>query len=121
MSELVEKTDRVEKLPELLDGKDVAKLVEGICQETPLLSQHFAESNIVLTIAGLKPQTEFFVPLTKEKDIARYQQEVQKLNKYLQQHMPHIKFGLIGEPFISPSDKQLLQMINLENLQDMKE
>ena len=67
-------------------------------------------------MAGLKPQTEFFVVVEDDESLENVKIGVESLNELLKRQNPDIRLKLVGEPFISPTDKQRTQMIDVQNL-----
>lgn len=102
---------------EVLSGERVAGFVERVFSAlSPELREHLVDSNVVLTLAGLKPQTEFFVTLENEECRKKIEDEVEGLNASLEAHFPEVKFHLAGEPRVKPRTQEVYQMISVENL-----
>lgn len=100
-----------------LMGAEVAELVESIFDELPIeIAQNLVDSNVVLTMAGLKPQTEFFVVVEDDESLENVKIGIERLNELLKVKNPGIRFRLDGDPFISPTDKKRTQMVDVQNL-----
>jgi len=112
-----EHTERT-KAPEALSGREVADEVEQLfAQASDKLKPSLVQSNVVLTLAGMKPMTEFFVTAQTDQEAAELQAEAERLNAYLNTMNPEIKFGLAGVPFNSARDKkERIQMVTVQNL-----
>ncbi len=108
--------------PEPLTGRKVAELVEELFEKySPELRSHLVDSNVVLTLAGLKPQTEFFVDVNDEKGDKELENEIKSLSEAVKQSCPEIRFRIVGKPITQPPNSQKAlekrtQMISLENL-----
>jgi hypothetical protein len=113
-----------EKYPEVLTGQEVADLVKNLSEQcSPLLAEHLVKSNVVLTLAGLKPMTEFPIKVKDAEDVAQIQNDIDKLNKYLAQEQKNIMFlKITNKPFIiggSESEEKavLLDLYNLSGFE----
>lgn len=98
-------------IPEAMSGAEVADLVAQLYPVAgSRLGAHLVESNIVLTLAGVRGQTEFFItnPTTDDK------LKMEELNKVLLSR--GISVELDGDTFVSPTSGETTQMVNLESL-----
>ncbi len=103
------------EIPEILSGQDVADKVEKVFDKIlPDLASGLIESNVVLTMAALKPSSDFFVDLKSVEDAKRLEAEVAKLNELLNDKLINFRTG--GKPFIAASDKRLTLMLGVDNL-----
>lgn len=100
-------------------GQEVAKLYEGIWEQLPpMLRGHLVDSNVALTVGGLKPMTEFFPAVPEDSDVQNLRLGVDRLNKMLEQQGVGVRFFIVGEPF-SPRNNLGLprsQMVGVESL-----
>lgn len=108
------------EMPELLSGENVAELTEKVFEQlSPETRCHLVDSNVVLGMAGLKPQTEFFVDLETNEELLK--SDINMLNRITEQSHPEIRFRIIGKPIERNTGdlvktKVRAQMISLENL-----
>lgn len=125
-----ERSDKMEKekeaggfserpeLQEVLDGQEVAELESKLFKVAPeYLQPHLLESNVVLVLAGFKPQSEFFISLKSKADLPKVKGGLEKLNRALEQQGTLARFEAIGQPF-SPQHKpeELDAIISIESL-----
>ncbi|MDO8482116.1 MAG: hypothetical protein Q7S75_03480 [bacterium] len=106
-------------LKEVLTGREVANIVESVFNKIPpVLSHELVDSNIVLTLAGIKPVTSFHCSANSSTDTEMLHGGILTLNSLLSKNYPNIRFHLIGQPFNKPSGKkERIQMASVENLQ----
>ncbi|MBL8030052.1 MAG: hypothetical protein JNN11_02290 [Candidatus Doudnabacteria bacterium] len=115
------KEKRIEKqetmaIPETLSGQEVADLFQKAYAELTLnIKEHLVDSNVILTTAGLKAQTEFFVDIKGEEDAAGVQVQVNKLNELFKILNPEIKFSMVKKS-ISPPRRGKRQMVSIQSL-----
>lgn len=106
------------EIRETLDGQELAELESELFKVAPeYLQPHLLESNVVLVLAGFKPQSEFFINLKSEADLQKVKGDLEKLNQALEGQGTLARFEIIGEPS-SPQDKpeELEAMISAESL-----
>lgn len=95
------------RVSEVLPGERVANIVEQCFEVCPLeLREHLVDSNVVLTLAGLKPQTEFFVAVDDEQAEERLRSEVEQLNSSLDRLKPEVQFRIAAKPPADQSNKK---------------
>ena len=103
-------------IPDFLSGQETADLVAKVFGKLrPNFSEHLVDSNVVLTLAGFKPQTDFFIELNIPQDRVLVEGQVEGLNAELKGINPEIKFQIVGLPF-EDSANRLTQMVSVENL-----
>lgn len=105
-------------IPEVLSGSEVADIAKECYAKAPnLLGPKLVESNIVLTLAGLKGATEFFIPLRQDMDEQTIDKEISILNSLLEER--GINFDKAGKPFMTKEglEKQMVGIINLRGLE----
>ncbi|HUD45026.1 MAG TPA: hypothetical protein VMR41_05765 [Patescibacteria group bacterium] len=97
------------KLPKLLNGIEVANVIEEIYNIAGNLGPRLVEANIVLTLANARGQTEFFIENPKDIDRGN----IEKVNNNLSKE--GILMYAIEPSFISPSSKKETLMVNIDN------
>lgn len=100
-----------ENIPEMLSGQETAAIVEELYDIAgPRIGSQFVESNIVLTLAGARGQTEFFIknPQTGDRAI------INKINEELLKK--GMKIYPVGEVNTETTDGSEFQTVNLMNL-----
>lgn len=108
--------------PERLKGEQVAKLVEKVFEKYPFdITQHLVDSNVVLTLAGMKGQTEFFIDVPDEAKDEMLKKGIKDLSAELQALDPNLMMRLEREPFEAASDKMRTMMVNVLNLATLDE
>ena len=116
----LESAKRDTEIPHALTGGKVVEIVSNNFDELPVkLRNHLVESNVVLTLAGLKPQSEFFIDIDTEEESKILANQINQLNAKFNETNPEISFLLVGDPFVSGSHKDptpLTQMISVKNL-----
>ena len=86
------------KIPETLTGQETADLAEQLYSKcSPEFAKSLVHSNVALTMAGLKPQTEFFVDIENQDQVKEIQEDVKKINAYLANEKLKIKFVAVEE------------------------
>ncbi len=103
-------------LPEVLNGKEVAALVEPLFEKVDINTGcHLVDSNVVLTLAGLKPQTEFFIDADNTTEEA-IKEEIEALNSFAGDK--GIQFFTVGKIHKNPHNPKRapFQMVSVENL-----
>lgn len=106
-----------ETIPQPMSGLETANLVGQLFDKLPKeVRKNLVDSNVVLTMAGLKPQTEFFIDVPNDQSLGNVKRGIEMLNEFLKELNPNLRFKLVDKPFISPTDKQRTQMISVENL-----
>jgi hypothetical protein len=108
-------TEKVEQIPDTLTGKEVVKMVANIFNQLPIkLSCRLVDSNVILTLAGLKAHTTIYMEIESQEDVNNLEKEIDKLNNMIDKHL---RFRLAAKPFPKACDPSItVQMITLENL-----
>jgi hypothetical protein len=98
-------------LPEILIADETATVISNLYQVAGLkIGSLLVDSNIVLTVAGARGQTEFFINQPNVDDL----ETIEKLNEQL---LPlGMKIFKNGEIDKRPRDGSEYQMVNLQNL-----
>lgn len=105
-------------MPESLSGEKVAEIVGTFFEKfSPELREHFVDSNVVLGLSGLKPQTEFFVRADDEQADETLKREIEALNAVMSESLPEVRFDISSEPS-SPSGNvtRRTRMVSIYNL-----
>jgi hypothetical protein len=98
-------------------GKQTAELISGIYGDLPpQFRQHLVDSNIVLTLAGLKGFTYGLIDVESEKDVPSMEAGAEKFNEYLKLHDPEVRVLLNPEIQQRRSDGSNFLSIAVENL-----
>ena len=109
------KNEKKEIAPGVKSGRETAKLAEKMFEKAPpRLGAHFVESNVVLTMAGLKPSTTFYVPVLDMEGWRDLRQNIRELNRTLDDK--GIRMETKAKPRHSPKDGQLIQEVEMDNL-----
>lgn len=108
--------------PERMKGEQVASMVKEVFDKFPFeVTQHLVDSNVVLTLAGMKGQTEFFIDVPDESQDERIIQGINELSQKLQSIDSNIIMRLEREPFPAASDGVRTMMVNVLNLSTLEE
>jgi len=104
------------KIPESLTGQEVASMVEECYEQLPIsLGSRLVDSNVVLTLAGFKPMTEFFIPVLTDEVLEEIKQGIEKANTFFKKM--GIKLAHVGKPFNKPTGaKERTQMVSIASL-----
>lgn len=100
-------------------GQEVARLYEGIWEQLPpVLRNYLVDSNVVLTVGGVKPLTEFFPGVPQDGDVVALQAGIDTLNEFLEQQNIDVRFEMVGKPFFAPNNLGLprSQMVAVRSL-----
>ncbi len=98
-------------IPEPLTGAETANIVSELYSAAgPRLGSRLVESNIVLTLAGARGQTEFFLSEPTAED----RKSIEALNDILEKK--GIKMKSMSKTFVSPRNGKETLMIDLESL-----
>lgn len=107
--------------PERLRGEQVANLVKQVFEKYPFeITQYLVDSNVVLTLAGLKGQTEFFIDIPDTVKDEIVMKGIKDLGAELQNINPDLIMQLTGEPSVA-SDNSRSMMVNVLNLAAVEE
>ena len=103
-------------LPALLAGDTVAEFVAPLYPRIgPELGAHLTDSNVVLTVAGLKGDTEFFVEnISSRDDASRIQGAAEEANRYFRERDVPLSLHVVGEPF-QPQVGRSCLMVGMDN------
>jgi hypothetical protein len=103
--------------PEILTGQEVADVVEKVFAKlSPEVACQLVDSNVVLTLAGMKPTTDFFIKVPTQTMVESVANEVSLLNNLIQAANKNLRVRTAGDPFISPTSKIQTQMVHMESL-----
>jgi hypothetical protein len=92
----------MENIPEVLTGERVVEIVKEIFDKLPIiLACKLVDSNVVLTLAGLKAESEFFVDLNTDL------KAINKLNKLTEEHLD---FHIVDKI----SNNWMIRIVNLK-------
>ena len=84
MIEHLPRTEEI-KLPEILEASRVAEIAQAVFESTSFeVGRQFVESNVVLTMSGLKPTTEISVLLEDEMDLPKFSAELDRISDLLE-------------------------------------
>lgn len=98
-------------IPEPLSGAETAELVSQMYEIVgPRVGPLLVEANIVLTLAGARGQTEFFISNPQKEDWTK----IDEINKWLA--TKGISFDAQEDAFKSPSDGKETLMVSIDNL-----
>ncbi|MCL5435544.1 MAG: hypothetical protein M1275_00440 [Patescibacteria group bacterium] len=101
---------------EPLSGREVAKIIENLYGRLPPdIGCHLAESNVVLTLSGMKGMTQFYVEASAPSDAERIKSSISQLNDWLIQHQPELQFVPARSPRANVEGRQLLS-VGVNNL-----
>lgn len=93
------------KIPEALSGQETAKIVEDLFERCPIaLSSSLVESNVVLTIAGIKSFTNCDPYIVSKQNLEDFRRGVNEINQYFQERSLPVSFKLIDETDFSSSE-----------------
>lgn len=118
---MIERTLKTEpiKLPEILEVNRVAEIVQKIFESLPFeIGREFVQSNLILTMAGLKPTTEMYVMLNDHMTLERYARELQQLAPLLNS-IDTIIDKPIG-PLIHASEQKPIAMVEMVSLRGVE-
>ena len=83
--------------PDILSGEEVAVLTSELYNRlSERLNYRLVDSNVALTLAGLKPATYFVIDVKNENDAEELKQELNQVNSYLSGGNNHIRFSVEG-------------------------
>ncbi len=100
-------------VPEPRTAAQVVDLIKAKFEQvSPNLRHALVESNVVLTLAGMKGMTEFFIHIKDEGTLQQLTRDLEILNQIDEQ----IHFRLAGKPFRAPATEQNTQMVSLDSL-----
>lgn len=103
--------------PEKQLGRTVAALVNGIFEQLPpIVSQCLVDSNVVLTLAGTRGDTDMFIPIDKPEQVDELIQAVEQMNKHLLAVSPQIRFTTNRRLTRSRGTGENLMLVSVENL-----
>ncbi len=110
--------------PDVLSGEEVADIAALLYNRIPeRYRTHLVDANVVLTLAGAKPLSEFFVTVRDDAALEKVKRTVEQWNILLQQQGLPMAFSLEDEPFIAPTGKrertQMIGIINMRGLRRM--
>ncbi len=104
------------EIMEILADQQLVDLVDGLYKKCSLeFAEHLVESNVILTLSGLKPQTEFFIDLKKEDQLGQIKADVEKLNNWLAENNFIIRF-IVAESLVTNREGQQAAMIGVINM-----
>ena len=107
--------EKKEIAPGVKSGRETAKLTQKMFEKAPpRIGAHFVESNVILTMAGLKPNTMFYVPVLDSEDWRDLRRDVQRLNRTLADD--GIQIRTKARPRHSPKDDQLITEVEIDNI-----
>ncbi len=118
---MIENTLRTERLelPEILEANQVAEIAQAIFESTSFeVGRQFVESNVVLTLSGLKPETEISVLLEKEMNLPKFSTELDNISDLLEPVGVNI-VQAIG-PLTHAFKKKLMAMSAIVNLRGVE-
>lgn len=106
---------------EQLKGEQVAGFVEEVLENYPFeITQHLIDSNVVLTLAGMKGQTEFYLDEPDPEQERVLIERIGDLSCDLCRISPYL-FMRVAGVFVSASDNKrtiMTEVINLEALEE---
>lgn len=102
-------------IPEARTGYEVARIVEQVFDRAPNLKQYFVDSNVVLTLAGMKGATNFTADVESEQDLRKYETEIETINETLKMANPEVKFAMFKDVKETEDDGKYVTFI-VQNL-----
>ena len=102
-------------------GLEVARMVESIFKQVPLeVAAHLVDSNVVLTLAGLKGQTEFFIDIPNAADDVKIKAAMNGVGQKLNAFNSDIYADTEGRIFNAASDQRRTWPVSIYNLQALE-
>jgi hypothetical protein len=108
-----QRKDTETTIPEPLSGDETANIVSEAYEIAgPRIGSSFVEANVVLTLAGARGQTEFFIDNPTDEDV----RIIEELNKAIEEKGISMQ---AYEPFIAPDGTNTL-MVNVMSLRGLE-
>lgn len=114
--------EQEKNLPEILTGQETADLAENLYSRvSPEFAKNLVHSNVALTLAGLKPQTEFFIDVNSEFGMNEVVKDIESANSYFNEVGAPVKLGVYPEVLEGrlPNNSSFV-MVNFVNLHGLE-